>query len=505
MCLNNTNAVGYDELPTKLIKKCAGVISFPLCHLVNISMVEGIFPKSLKKSILIPLYKKGNQEDPNNYRPVSLIPVLSKIFEKVVYNRVYNYLDKFNILKNEQNGFRKNKSTTLACFNLIDIVTRSLDEKNTTGILLLDMTKAFDMVNHHKLLFKLKKYGIRGPALDWLHSYLNDRSQCTEISRTEKSIKQIYRSNFRLNTCGVPQGSILGPLLFLLYINDLPDATSQKSILFADDATIIIKSNKDQFEFDINTALNNIITWLDDNDLQINLNKTKFIQFKTYKTKLLNPNINYNGSVIEEVTESNFLGITLDSFCNWKSHIDIISYKINKFIYVIWRLRQTVSEKVALMAYHGYVASILRYGIVLWGNSVNKDIPFKAQKKCLRVLTGAAYDDTCKPLFKKLNLLSVPCMYIYELAVFVKLNPELFTTLGEICPRLIRRKGRLVIPKTNLTLRNKGPYNMAVRIYNKIPDGIKQLPIHKFKNNMKKMLINKCYYNINEYLNDNSL
>jgi hypothetical protein len=455
---------------------------------------------SQKKTIIKPIFKKGDKLKLSNYRPIALIPILSKIYERAMYMRVEHFLESNKILKAEQNGFRKRKSTTLACYQLNDHITKCIDRGTPVAVLFLDMSKAFDTVCHELLLNKLYKYGIRGPAYSWLESYLTNRQQCTQLNITINNKVSTFRSKFTHNFYGVPQGSTLGPLLFIAYINDLPDSIKHDCILFADDTTIIIEGrNLDIFENNINQTLNDVIQWLDNNHLQINLGKTKLMQFKSYRSPEHHLNIEHNLNAIEEVKSTTFLGVTLDSNCNWREHVDMVCKKVNKFLFALWRLKQTVSLQTALIAYHGYILSVLRYGIILWGNSVDSNRVFIVQKKCIRTLCGVNYRESCRPLFQKLNLLTFPCLYIFEIAKFVKVHIEFFDFVDKETTRP-QRKYRLALPAdSKLVIRNKSAHNMCIKVYNKLPPNLKTLSDIEFKNKLYKMLCDACFYSVNDF------
>lgn len=509
MSLNNTSSVGYDGITTDVLKKCIVSIVPVLRYLINLSFAQGSFPSRLKKSVVKPLHKKGDKAEMCNYRPITLIPIISKIFEKALHKRLSSYLDRYKIIKKEQYGFQKRKSTTHAAFDLVHNILVNVDKRKQTAVIFFDMSKAFDFVSHNLLLQKLDNYGIRGPALEWIRQYLDNREQCVEISCEQNAMVKPVKSEYLVNRFGVPQGSILGPLLFLIYINDLPDIISDKCILFADDISIILTydnlSNND-IDIGINNTIDLVITWLARNNLQVNISKTTFMQFQTRGSKTIPRHISYDGTKINESTNVRFLGFSMDKYLDWKTHVDGVCKKVNSFVYVLNRLRTTSAQHTVLLAYHGYVASVLRYGLILWGNSTDFQRAFLSQKRCIRAIVGIPPYESCKPYFKKLNILPLPSMYIFEICVFVKSNPNLFMKACDMYardnthPRSSRLGQRLVlefVPKTAVL--NKNCPAMCVKIYNRLQKPIQDLPLPKFKKVLKELILNKMIYSINEW------
>jgi hypothetical protein len=230
-CLDNKQSSGFDGIPVNIMKSTAHFIAEPISAIINSSMDTGIFPDALKIAKVCPVFKDGDKSIFQNYRPISVLPSFSKVFEKVIFNRLLHYLDLRNILCNSQYGFRKNHSTFMSLIDMYDRISLAVDKIEFSIGIFIDLSKAFDTLDHCILLRKLEHYGIRGVALDWFKSYLSNRTQCVALNGVTSSFKTI--------TYGVPQGFILGPLLFILYINDIVNCSDLLLfILFADDTNL---------------------------------------------------------------------------------------------------------------------------------------------------------------------------------------------------------------------------------------------------------------------------
>ena len=267
---------GPFSIPVKLLSLIPDLIIIPLAYIINMSLLTGVYPDLLKVVKVIPIHKGGSTQDVNNYRPISLLSIFDKIIEKIMHNRLYTFLELHNILFRNQFGFRKNNSTVHTLVQITEMIKASIDSGKYGCGIFIDLRKAFDTVNHEILLTKLEHYGIRGNLLNWFMSYLTNCKQYVSINGESSVPLDI--------NCGVPQGSVLGPLLFLLYINDLPNTSNVLNFyLFTDDTNIYYESNSlQEFEKTINKELNKLFLWLNINRLSLNIDKTNFLIFHPF-------------------------------------------------------------------------------------------------------------------------------------------------------------------------------------------------------------------------------
>ena len=305
-----------------MIKHGKEHIKLPLTHICNLSFSTGVFPCELKIANVVPIFKTNDEIIFSNYRPVSVLPVLSKLIERLMYNRLIQYINENKLLYKYQFGFQTGKSTHMTLIVLLDKISEALERGECVIGVFLDFSKAFDTVDHSILLKKMHKYGIQGLALRWFEDYLYNRKQYVTYNS--------YKSNYELIKCGVPQGSILGPLLFLLYINDLSSVSEACfSILFADDTNMFITGhNVNEMCNQLNADLFRVQEWLHCNKLSINVLKTHYMIF-TPRNKVVDYiSIIIDSTKLSRVYVTKFWGVQIDSQLSWKMHINYICKKI---------------------------------------------------------------------------------------------------------------------------------------------------------------------------------
>ena len=405
--IKNKSSSGMDRIPTTIMKATIRSTAYPLSAIINHSILNACFPDVLKIARVCPLFKNGIKSESQNYRPISVLPSFSKIFEKVISCRLTNYLAKNDILTAAQFGFRKNHSCYMALLDLYDKISLAGDRDEFAIGIFIDLSKAFDTINHNILLRKLHYYGVRGIGYDWFASYLSNRKQYVDVNGYSSVLSNI--------SCGVPQGSILGPLLFIIYINDITSTSNLLHyILFADDTNLFYSSKCiNDLQSKVNEELRKLAIWFRANLLSLNVNKTNFIIFggKHYPK---NMDINIDGNVLNRVECTKFLGVYIDSRLRWKDHITHVASKIAKSIGVINHCKFILPRPVLFLLYYTIIYPYLIYCNIVWGCAgITLLQKLKIlQKRALRIIT---HSDRCAPsskLFYDNNILKLGDIYI---------------------------------------------------------------------------------------------
>lgn len=488
--IKKDNKTPLFEVPNFIYKRIGSQISKPLCMIFNKSIKSGKFPTMLKSAKVMSIFKGGCSSSPSNYRGISILPPISKIFEKIVHKRLLNFLIKYKILNKNQYGFLKNKSTTDALHTIFDQLYSGLNNSEFLIAIYLDIAKAFDCMSHDIMLHKLWHYGIRGTEYQWFKSYLADRQLFMELNGkvSKKCIVNI----------GVPQGSVLGPLLFIVFINDIYNSCNLFMSNFADDTCIVARS-KSLFELNllVNINMQNVFVWLCANSLKLNIEKTKYTIF-TNKRLQIQPVIKINNNVIEKTNCTKLLGVFVDSKLNFAIHISKLCSKLAFCGHILNKLDKCISVQIKKQIYYAFAAPLLEYAISLYGSTSKTSLAHLQviQNMLIRNIYPIRHNNyiSTSSMYKELSILNISQIYELNLACYM------YKAKAALCPTTIkdiiisvnkhsyntRNKNLLKKPQYTKTISTRSLAWQAPNIWNKVPESVKNVNSYKkFRSSFK--------------------
>ena len=496
--LDSSKATGIDVLGPQILKYCKDYIVIPITSIINNSIRLGIFPDSLKESFVMPIYKNKDKEDPNNYRPISILPTISKIFERHIASQLMEYFCEAKLLHNFQSGFRKHHSCHTALLRLVHDWIEAIDNGKLIGTVFLDLRKAFDLVDHQILLHKLKLHHFDSIALKLFESYLSKRTQIVKVGNV-KSDKKIVK-------CGVPQGSILGPLLFLIYINDISFNVKHSIIdLYADDSTLYTCSKaKDDIQVKLQEDLHAVMQWCDVNNMAIHPGKTTCMLIGSpHRTRLENDLLLKIGDThINNVSSQKLLGVIVDKNLKWESQVNAVCKKVNAKLFLLKRIISYLDDGMKTLFYNSYILPIFDYCCVVWGIGKQSHIMKIAalQKRAAKIILCKSKITPSIDLFKTLNWLTFEsrCHYHAGVLIYKSLKnnvPDYISNLIKFSHNeryMLRSSSKQNIAQTtrNTDIKKQSFEYVSVQVWNSIPIEIRTSnTLNTFKHKYKQHLL----------------
>lgn len=506
--LRTDSAPGADGITASFIKYARNILANPLADLFNLSLSTNRFPGSWKIASVTPVHKGGPKEAPGNYRPISLLSIFSKILEKIVNKRLTTYIEKNGLLSPRQFGFRRHRSTEDAITLLTEHIAKSLDsDKKCVGVF-LDLAKAFDTVSSKILIRKLEGIGVRGHALEWFRSYLSDRKQFTKVGQ--------HKSNLLPVSYGVPQGSILGPTLFTIYLNDIHDLSlpNAEVICYADDTVVLFTGkNWNSTKESAERGMSYVHQWLKRNLLTLNYSKTTFMCF--HKTAASSPadveSIKIHACLSSSLLctcksilrskVTKYLGIMIDENLNFKTHTQQLVKRIRKISGILRKLRDVAGKNLLIGIYKALCESLTGYCISIWGSAAKTTLlgVERATRSILKIMLKRPFRYSTTTLYKEAEVLTVRQLFILKSCLISHkrlLGSELHETL------LNKRVFKLPIPTIKTHFASRFGESLRVRVYNSVVANcdIKNCSVLEAKSVITKLLLNMDYTSTEDLL-----
>ena len=491
--LEDHKASGPDEIPTILLKRLATIISPILTLIFQASLHQCLIPTDWKTANIVPIFKKGERHNPSNYRPVSITCICSKLLEHIIYSHISLHLKKYDILCEEQHGFRTNRSCETQLISTVNDIAENLDARKQTDVILLDFSKAFDKVAHKRLCHKLCHLGINGSLLEWINCFL--------IGRTQRVIVNGEGSQFSKVSSGVPQGSVLGPLLFLCYINDITSCVSSSIKLYADDILIYRVVNTEDDCKMLQRDLDALQCWAHKWTMFFNPGKCEFLRITNKQSRILFQ-YTIQSTLIREVTQAKYLGVTLNSKLTWSNHISNITSKANSVYGFLRRNFNNCPAKTKSALYKSMVRPILEYASNVWSPHCNNHIHVveSVQRRAAR-FTVNCYSryESVSSMLEKLNWPTLKerrdelkLIMLYKIIHgHAHVQPNLPLTYSPSNGTTRGHNNKFMQPATRTDIYKYSFFPTAVKLWNNLPtDVINAKCIEQFK----KLLANHIRY-----------
>lgn len=481
--MKSEKACGHDNIPIRFVKPVSDILSSLIAKFYNASVDLSLYPTPLKIAKVTPIFKSGEKYSISNYRPISVLSCFAIIFEKLLLTRLTNFLDKHNIIQPLQFGFRRSHSTTHAMLDMIAKIYEACEKRNYTACILLDIKKAFDSIDHKILLQKLNHYGVRGGPHNLIKSYLSNRSQFVSHNDCHSSKCPI--------THGVPQGGPLSPLLFILYMNDLPTASNFCTRLFADDTCLEMSCHDPSIlESSINTEIIKIEKWLYNNRLTLNSEKTQLLTISPTPKVFITTKLNISNSTILSKKSVKYLGLFIDHDLSWSTHINHVTNKLSQCVGAMYKIKRYVSTPTLRTIYFALFYSKITYAVAVWGSANKSQLKkvYSLQRRAIKLITKKK--NITSNLFGKQKILKFDDVFEMSIASLMHKfkNNDLPSTFSDyfMTPTHAHytrssKLGNLDIPRFSNNKTQKSFKYIGSKIWNNLPTMLRSRPPHLFR------------------------